>query len=227
MKVGIIIPAYREEAHIGDVVRKARQYIPCDRICVIDDGSEDRTCETAEYAGAHCIRLSENRGKGEALKTGFEWSMQRKLDAVITLDADGQHDPDLIPEFIETLQIQRCDVVLGARRFRVGEMPLDRILSNRISSFLVSLAARKKIGDSQSGFRMFKLSVLKGLTLTGSLYELESEMLIRLGRKHASFSTCMIPAAYEGAPSHIRRWRDIRRFVKMWFTLIIENEDSK
>ncbi|MFC1570084.1 glycosyltransferase family 2 protein [bacterium] len=226
IKVGVLIPAYNEDARLGAVLLKTKQYIPADHICVIDDGSEDDTAKIVKAADVQCIRFQENRGKGEALKAGFDWAFDNKLDAVITLDADGQHDPDLIPEFIQTMLINRYDVVLGTRRFCVGEMPLDRIFSNSISSFFVSLAAKQSIKDSQSGFRMFRLSVLKDLKLHGSLYELESEMLIRLGRNKASFGTCSIPATYTGAPSHIRRWRDVNRFVKMWFSLIFERKDS-
>jgi len=226
MKIGIVIPAYNEAVQLGEVLGQVKQHIGSDNICVVDDGSQDRTSDVATSAGVQCIRFPENRGKGEALKTGFQWAVNQGLDAVITLDADGQHDPDLIPEFIETMKMKLCDVVLGTRPFRLGEMPPDRILSNTISSYFVSLAARQKIRDSQSGYRMFKLSALKGLPLRGQLYELESEMLIRLGRKHARFATCAIPAYYEDAPSHIRRWRDIRRFVKMWLTVVFEREDS-
>jgi len=226
MKTGVIIPALNEEAGIEAVLSKTKQYIPAERICVIDDGSGDRTAALAESAGVHCICFTENRGKGEALKTGFSWAIEQRLDAVITLDADGQHDPDLIPEFIQTMQITRCDVVLGTRRFKLGEMPPDRIFSNTVSSFLVSIAAKHRIADSQSGYRMFRMSVLKNLKLRGRLYELESEMLIRLGRKHVSFATCSIPASYTGAASSIRRWRDIRRFAGMWFSLLFERKDT-
>ncbi|MBN2104833.1 glycosyltransferase family 2 protein [bacterium] len=225
MKVGIVIPAYNEAQRLGKVLGKVKKHIGRYHICVIDDGSDDRTSGAAKRAGVRCIRFPENRGKGEALKAGFQWAMDQGLDAVITMDADGQHDPAYIPEFIKAMQVNRCDVVLGTRRFHPGEMPLDRILSNRISSFLVSLAAQKKIQDSQSGYRMFRLSVLKGLPLRGKLYELESEMLIRLGRKNVSFGSCRIPAAYEGAPSHIRRWRDIRRFVNMWLHVVFERKE--
>lgn len=224
MNVGIVIPAYNEQERLGAVLLKVKQYICNDFICVIDDGSDDETLKIARIAQVKCIRFAENKGKGEALKAGFAWAASQHLDAVITLDGDGQHDPDLIPEFIQTMQIQRCDVVLGTRRFRLGEMPFDRILSNKISSFFVSIASRKHIADSQSGFRMYRLSAIESLKLQGSLYELESEILIHLARRQAAFCTCPVPASYSGAPSHIHRTRDIGRFLRIWFSLILKRK---
>jgi glycosyltransferase involved in cell wall biosynthesis len=222
VKAGVVIPAYNEEARLGAVLEKTKQYVPVWAICVIDDGSDDRTSELAKSAGTECISFSENRGKGEALKAGFAWALKSGLDAVITLDGDGQHDPDRIPEFIRIMDMSHCDAVLGMRQFRLGEMPSDRILSNRISSCMVSFAARRYIQDAQCGYRMFRTSVLKDLKLTGSLYELESEILIRLSRKQAIFRVCPVPAVYQGVSSSIRRLRDIRRFLVMLIKLMFE-----
>ncbi|MBN1779715.1 glycosyltransferase family 2 protein [bacterium] len=226
MKTGVIIPAYNEEAHLGAVLLKVKQFIPRDHVCVIDDGSSDQTADAASAESVRCIRFEVNRGKGEALKAGFAWAAENGMEAVITLDGDGQHDPDLIPEFIQIMQNERCDAVLGTRRFRPGEMPFDRILSNRLSSWMVSRAAGKNIPDTQCGYRMFRMSVLKNLNLTGSLYELESEMLIRLGRRKAAFRFCMVPTTYAGAASSIRRWRDIGRFLRMWLKLIFTRKEN-
>ena len=226
MQTGVIIPAYQEETELGDVLAKVIRYIAADNICVVDDGSTDLTTDTARKYGVHVIRFPENRGKGEALKAGIMWALDRQLDAVFTMDADGQHDPDDMPAFLEVMQNRRADVVLGTRTFRIRKMPPDRLFSNKISSFLVSAAARKKIRDSQCGFRLFRTAVLRNLPLKGSLYELESEMLIRLGRRKVLFAEVPVQAVYNGAPSHIRRFRDVRRFLGMWFNLLFQRKDS-
>ncbi len=226
MKVGVIIPAYQAGPRLGTVLLKTNQYIPADFICVVNDGSNDNTSDIAKTYGVNLIEFTINRGKGEALKAGFQWALEKGLEAVITMDADGQHDPDLIPEFIQCMHTGKYDVVLGTRQFKPGIMPFDRILSNKISSMLVSIAAGTRIQDSQNGFRLFRASVLRDLHLKGSLYELESEILIRLGKKHVLFGQCRVPAAYAGAPSHIRRLRDIRRFMTMWFDLVRKRKDS-
>ncbi len=96
-----LIPAWNEERFIGDVVRGALKYVP---VVVIDDGSTDRTAQVAEEAGAEVVRHKVNSGKGVALNTGFDHAVARGVDAAITLDADGQHDPDEIPLFIEAFR---------------------------------------------------------------------------------------------------------------------------
>jgi glycosyltransferase involved in cell wall biosynthesis len=226
MRIGAIIPAYQEATGLARVLRKVMQYIEPENICVIDDGSTDKTSDTAGRCGVHVIRFTENRGKGEALKAGIGWALNRPMDVVFTLDGDGQHDADDMPAFLEVMQTRQADVVLGTRTFRFKEMPPDRLLSNKICSLLVSLAARKKIRDSQSGYRLFRTLVLKNLSLKGSLYELESEMLIRLGRQKALFAEVPIRAVYDGAASHIRRVRDIRRFTAMWLSFMFKGKDS-
>jgi glycosyltransferase involved in cell wall biosynthesis len=227
MQIGVIIPAYEEETRLAGVLRKVSRYIYTENICVIDDGSTDKTSDIAGRYGVHVIRFPENRGKGEALKAGIHWALKKRMDAMFTLDGDGQHDADDIPAFLEVMQTRQADVVLGTRSFRITQIPPDRLLSNKISSVLVSLAARKKIRDSQSGFRLFRTIVLKNLPLNGSLYELESEMLIRLGRRKVLFAEVPIRAVYGRSTSHIRRVRDICRFTAMWLSFMFKRKDSR
>ena len=110
-----LIPAWNEAPRVGAVVRGAAVYLP---VLVVDDGSEDETAQVAEAAGATVVRHSENRGKGVALMTGFAWAKERSYDAVLTLDADGQHDPEDIPKLVGAYQAGSNPLVDVAIRMR-------------------------------------------------------------------------------------------------------------
>lgn len=171
-----VLPAFNEEIAIGSVVLRTRQY--ADRVIVIDDGSTDRTAQVAELAGAEVIRHSENRGKGAALKTGFE-SLNGESVAV-TIDTDGQHDPSEIPKLVEPILKGEADIVNGSRYIngnkkdtpfyrRIGQIVLDRA---------TDLDSGLHITDSQSGFRAFAAFTRDAFRFNQSGLAIESEMLV-------------------------------------------------
>jgi glycosyltransferase involved in cell wall biosynthesis len=222
MNIGVIIPVYNVGVLLEDVLSKVLAYVSPNRIYVIDDGSTDNSADIALKAGVGLIRHEINSGKGEALKSGFKRILEDALDGVITLDGDGQHDPAFIPDFIETAESSSSELVLGVRRFRIGEMPLDRIFSNRTTSLIVSLLSGKKVPDSQCGYRLIRSSVLKGLTLKSSYYETETELLVRAAWKGCKIEFCPVSITYSGEPSHIHRLRDTVCFCRLIVRLILE-----
>ena len=119
-----LLPAYREENRIGPVVADLLKH-PVTPL-VVDDGSDDNTAGEAEAAGATVIRYTPNRGKGAALKTGFEYALEHECRAVITMDSDGQHSPEDIPGFLETLERTGAPVLVGNRMSDTRDMPLIR-----------------------------------------------------------------------------------------------------
>jgi glycosyltransferase involved in cell wall biosynthesis len=222
MKIGIVIPAYNAGDQLRNVLSKAQKYISKNRICVIDDGSSDNTSAIARDFGSDVFRHLKNRGKGRALQTGFRWAMQENLDCLITLDADGQHNPDHIPEFISVMEKSGCDIVLGLRQFRVGVMPMDRICSNMLSSFIVSCVAGKRILDSQCGYRLIPVSVFKTIYLETDRYEAESELLIKAVWNGLKIEYCPISLHYGNNTSHMRRFQDTIRFCRLILRLLKE-----
>ena len=226
MKIGTVIPAYNVGDRLHDVLLKVVRYIPPKRIYVVDDGSVDSTANVAEQFGVVISQHGMNKGKGEALKTGFQLALEDHLDGIITLDGDGQHDPDSIPEFIQTMETSSCDVVLGVRSFRIGRMPLDRICSNLISSIVVSLTVGKWIPDSQCGYRLIRSSVLRNIYLFSSFYEIETELLIKAVRNGCKISTMPISLIYNDSNSHIKRFVDTKHFCKMILRLIKDRNEN-
>jgi glycosyltransferase involved in cell wall biosynthesis len=175
--ITVLIPAYNEEVAIGSMVLHTRKY--ADRVIVIDDGSSDRTVEVAEMAGAEVIRHPENRGKGEALKTGFEAASQNGTKIIITMDADGQHNPDEIPKLIAHIRSGEVDMVNGSRYINGKETdtPAYRRIGQSVLDAATNLNCGINITDSQSGFRAFAVDALPSFRFKQTGFGIESEML--------------------------------------------------
>jgi len=206
-----IVPAFREEGRVGDVVRRLRAVVP--EVLVVDDGSPDGTAGEAREAGARVIVHGRNRGKGGALRTGFAWALANGADPVLTLDADGQHLPEEVPRLIACAEQTRADIVVGTRRLDPREMPFVRRWTNRAMSAVLSLAAGCRIGDTQSGFRLFRARVLREVPVTTEGFDLESEILVRAARRGFRIREAVVSTIYGTEKSKIRPIRDTIRFL--------------
>lgn len=144
-----LVPALDEAPRVGAVVEGARRHLP---VIVVDDGSLDGTADEARAAGAEVLRHPEPRGKGEALRTGFRHALDRGVEAVITLDGDGQHDPAEVPEFLEAWRATGADLVIGARDFR--SMPPTRRVANILGRRVLRWATGVDVPDNRSGYRL-------------------------------------------------------------------------
>jgi glycosyltransferase involved in cell wall biosynthesis len=217
MKTLVVIPSKDVEPTIGDVVGRVLSLDLGLDVLVVNDGSTDGTGPAAREAGAAVIDHPENRGKGAALRTGFEYAVREGYEAVITMDGDGQHDPSAIAGFIEALEKTGADIVVGTRMHAVGEMPRVRIWTNRTTSRVVSRLAGQPIPDSQSGFRIFRARVLKDVirSLVSKRYEMESEILIRAARRGYRVAATAIESIYTDAVSHINPFVDTLRFLRL------------
>jgi glycosyltransferase involved in cell wall biosynthesis len=152
-RVLVVIPAYNEEASVGRVVREVREALPAATVVVVDDGSRDRTSEQAESAGATVLSLPFNLGVGGAMRTGFLYATRGDYDAVVQVDADGQHDPAAVPALLEGLR--SANVVIGARFAGAGNYRVrgPRRWAMRFLSSTLSRTAGTKLSDTTSGFR--------------------------------------------------------------------------
>jgi glycosyltransferase involved in cell wall biosynthesis len=206
-----IIPSYNEEKNIRFVVERVKKYV--DKVVVIDDGSMDMTSVEAERGGAIVYKNEENLGKADAMKVGFSYAINFGADAILTIDGDGQHNPDDIPKFIEKLN-QGFDLVVGARKFATPKMPAIRIFANSFSSFLSTLACKTKILDSQSGYRIIKKELVEKVKFESKRYEMETEMLIKAARCGFKIGFVEIDTIYRvEAKSKINQILDPLRFV--------------
>ena len=209
--VACVIPAYRAAGTLEQVVRALRGVLPEARVIVVDDGSPDGTAAVADAVADRTVRLSRNHGKGAALRAGFAEMVQGDDDVVLTLDADGQHDPAYSPALLAALDDH--DVVIGQRGRSGSTMPLGRRMTNAMSSLAIAHVAGVRLTDTQSGFRAIRRRVLEDVDARGDRYEYETDFLIRAARAGFRIGNVAIPTVY-GATSHFRGMRDSARIVR-------------
>jgi glycosyltransferase involved in cell wall biosynthesis len=215
LKVLALIPAYNEAARVAEVVTGARGHLP---VLVVDDGSTDDTAVRAEEAGADVLRQVPNRGKGVALQAGFVYALDEGYEAVLTLDADGQHDPAEIPQFLDVYATRHTDLIIGARDFR--HMPPIRRLSNTVGRWSFSWAMGQPIRDNQSGYRLISRRLLEALLASSETgFEFEVEMIVICIQRGFRLDWVPIRTIYAGEGSHIQPWYHTVNFFRMvWQT---------
>ena len=208
-----LIPGYQEGPRIAAVVAAARELLP---VVVVDDGSTDDTAAEAEGAGATVLRLAPNQGKGVALRSGFRYALDHDVEAVVTLDADGQHDPAEIPAFLAAFarpEAERPELVVGRRDFRA--MPLVRRLSNTVGRLVFSAAVGRHIPDNQSGFRLIGSRLMAALLDSDEPgFAFEVEMIARCIALDLPIAWVPIRTIYAGEPSHIRPLAHFTSFLR-------------
>ncbi len=209
-----VIPAYREEKHVGDIARRTR--LQLDHVLVVDDGSNDQTARRAREAGAEVIVHDQNRGKGEAIKTGLRHWLDRQFTRVIILDADGQHLPEEIDRFIAAAATAADPTFfLGTRMTNLAGMPFLRRVVNRYMSKRISGLCGQRIPDTQCGFRMLDRQLIPELLRGGKRFDYDTEMLIIASRKGYRIESIPITTVYSDEVSKISPVRDAIGFFKL------------
>ena len=188
-KICILIPAYNAQETLGSVLKKIEP-LKMDTI-VVNDGSSDETKRVASENGAQLLEHPLNLGKGAALRTGFQYILQKGYQVVITLDADGQHDPSEIPSLLKIFQSVNPDILIASRSAEFGKMTFLRRFWNRLGVKAVARLCHSDITDSQSGFRLIRTEVLKAVDLSTSRFETELELLIKACKK--GFGVLSVP----------------------------------
>ena len=211
--VAAVIPSYNEEKHIADVVLRTRKQL--DHVLVVDDGSKDGTAARARDNGAEVVVHSENRGKGETIKTGLRYWLERQMTWVIVLDADGQHRPEEIGNFLRAGLSDGASLLLGNRMKDVSSMPLVRRMVNRYMSRKISQVCGQEIPDTQCGFRMLHRHLIPDVLGGANRFDYETEMLIIASRRGFRIESVPISTVYSDEVSSIHPVRDTLRFFKL------------
>jgi len=213
MNCCVLLPAYNEENAIAQVVAEIKEHgYP---VVVVDDGSQDRTADFAEQAGAVVFRHKQNKGKGQALRTGFAYALQQGYDAVIILDADGQHAADEIATFVDKAQQSPAGIIIGNRMHKPLGMPWVRWATNHVTSAVVSRIIKARVPDSQCGFRLIRRPVIEQITLSTDKFDTETEILFEASRRGFAIESVPIRTIYAGEKSKIHPLLDTIRFGRL------------
>ena len=208
--IACVIPAFQAERTLGAVVGDVRRAVRTCQVIVVDDGSTDGTRGVARTTADRVVCFEGNRGKGAALRAGFEAALAGGASVVVTLDADGQHDAACAPALLHALEA--ADVAVGTRRRRGTTMPWRRRMTNTLSSLAVSVCAGRPMADVQSGYRAVRAAVLRSIAPVGDRYEYETDFLIQAARAGFAIAWVPVPTVY-GGQSHFRGVRDTARVV--------------
>lgn len=212
MKICVIIPVYNEADTIGSLVDAIKKK-GLD-IIVIDDGSTDNSGKIAFGCGAEVIKHGTRKGKGASLKDGFRYVLERDYEGAITMDGDGQHDPQDLDAFLSAINQHGVCVINGNRMNNVHNMPFVRRKTNQFMSFLISSVIHFRIPDTQCGYRYIHRSILKQLQLVSNDFEIETEILMKACKQGFAIHSVPVKTIYRNEKSKINPAKDTWRFFK-------------
>jgi glycosyltransferase involved in cell wall biosynthesis len=216
--IAVVIPAFNEATTIRDVVARTLRY--AERVIVIDDGSADGTAAALGDLRVTVLRNAVNLGKAASLRRGMMHALSEGASAVVTLDADGQHEPEDIPRLVSAHLRHPRAIVVGARSRRGKAVPRARYCANRFADFWIGLAAGYRMSDSQSGFRLYPASALAAIDIrrdTSRGFVFESAVLIDAARAGVGSVAVDIAAIYhnDARSSHFRPVADVLLITRM------------
>jgi len=208
----VLVPAYNAAKYLPDLVPRLRQYVCNDNLLFINDGSSDDSVQILKELNVRHISFQTNRGKGAALRAGFDYAIEHCYRSVLTLDADLQHLPEEVIRFFALDNGER--VILGTRKISRAIMPLERWLTNNLTSLIISIFSTQRVRDSQSGYRLIPVDLFKAIQLKTVKFDFESEMLFKAGAVGARIAEVPVSTIYEGSRSYINPFVDTGRFIR-------------
>ena len=214
-KIAAVIPFYNEYLTIRRVIGETLNYV--DMVFAVNDGSTDDSINQIDSAeNLKIINIKTNKGKGFALREGFKMALENDCDIIVTLDGDLQHLPQEIPGVLT--KIDDYDIVIGNRLNNLKKMPLQRIMSNKLTSFLISKKTGQQILDCQSGFRAYKADVLKKISTKQNGFEAETEIIIEASKLNFKIGFSDISTIYNGQKSKMSPFKTTIGFIKLLFS---------
>ena len=211
----ILIPTYNNATTLFDVV--SRVLAVCGDVLVVNDGSTDATMEVLQPLEdrIHVISYERNKGKGYALRKGFEWARANGYDYAITIDSDGQHNPGDIPLLVQAIKQSNNQAILvvGSRNLAADGMPAQNSFANRFSNFWFLLQTGTRLPDAQTGFRAYPLKRLPCLKLMLHRYESELQLLVLSAWKGVRLVPEEVSVRY--APDRVTHFRPFMDFFRI------------
>ncbi len=188
------VPAYNEEGVIGNLIKKIIPLV--DSVVVCDDGSTDLTSKESQDAGAFVIQHPQNKGKGAALQSLFDFARHSNADVIVTIDGDGQFLPEEIPKLTEDIENGKSDIVIGYRFETEKDMPSYRKIGNKVLDELSKTASNLNLRDTQSGFRAYSKKAIEKINFKNNGFVADSEILIDASTKDLTISEQHVTVLY-------------------------------
>ena len=221
----VLIPTYNNERTLKRVIDGV--FAQTKDIIIVNDGSTDSTSKILkDYSHLEQIHLPKNKGKGNALRQGFKKAIELKFDYAITIDSDGQHFPEDIPVFLNTLEASDTPnlLLIGARNMTQESVPKKSSFGNKFSNFWFWFMTTIKLQDTQSGFRLYPLEVIKNLKLRTNKFEFEIEIIVKSAWKGTLVQNVPIKVLYDETErvSHFRPFKDFTRIsiLNLYFVFV-------
>ncbi|MBC9932556.1 DUF2062 domain-containing protein [Chitinophaga qingshengii] len=213
-RAAVLIPTYNNANTLEEVVKGALSYTS--HVIVVNDGATDHTSAILEkYPGIHKVSYSPNRGKGIALRRGFEYALNQGYDYVITMDADGQHFASDLPGMLDKINSDPETLVIGARNLNQENMPGKNTFANKFSNFWFYVETGLKGPDTQSGYRLYPLRRMGRVRWWCTKYEFEIEVLVRSAWKGIKIDWTPVKVYYPPAEERISHFRPFRDFSRI------------
>jgi len=216
--ISVVIPAFNEGKTLENVIERTKHTLNkighLYEIIVVDDGSTDQTCNVAPAKEVIIVRNHKNHGKGYALKMGFDHC---RGDIIVTLDADGSHQPEELTRLVQPIMKNRVDMIIGSRfntQLEDGAIKRVNMIGNKLFNLLIFLLSRRLLTDTQSGFRAFNRKVLSNLNVRSTGYEIESEITVELIQKGFTISEVPITCSCPPRNSRLSAFHDGYKILK-------------
>ncbi len=213
-KICAVIPTYNNCRTIGEVIVGVKKYIK--HIIVIDDGSTDDTKDIINtFDSIEIITFSKNKGKGAALRSGFKSAISQGFEYAITIDSDGQHYPENIPDFLEQIRENPDSLIIGSRNIEADGMPSKNTFANKFSNFWFWAETNQKLPDTQSGFRLYPIKLYKNTIFFTNKFEFEIEVLVRSAWSNIKIIPIPVKVYYAPEGERITHFRPLPDFTRI------------
>ncbi len=209
----IVIPVYNHTATVREVASRCLEQHP--DVLVVDDGSTEDVSAALEGLDVTIIKHDRNRGKGRAILTASRWAAENNKTHILTIDADGQHYPDQIPDFLEAVAKQPNAVVIGVRNFADSDAPFSSRFGRSFGNFWVRIQTGTKVRDIQSGYRVYPVAVLNNLRFMFHTYAFEDEVIVRASWAGVGISEIPVKVFYATGNKRVSHFHKLRDNVRL------------
>ncbi len=212
-KILIVIPTYNNAGTLSYVINQVKEY--SNDILIVNDGSTDNTQELIEKEDVKCISYTPNRGKGFAVRQAISYAKENGYDYILTLDSDGQHYASDIVNFVDKIEEEPNQLIIGSRNLAAENMPSKNTFANKFSNFWYRVETGQQLSDTQSGFRLYPVNNLVNMRFFSNRYEFEVEVIVRAAWKGVKVCNIPIKVYYPPEDERVSHFKPLKDFTRI------------